>query len=142
MTYVPIRGRSFNTYLPCKAWMIYLINRGIMAPLKEKIAEIKQNVVAFMMLFSPTNISEMIAKAKTMTPMEILMTVLSGMFWLLYGFGFFIIRCVALIYKTTISLMKGGEKEVVKKTDEETETKKRAPIGNTVSLNKKPFRVA
>ena len=70
MTYVPIRGRSFNTYLPCKAWMIYLINRGIMAPLKEKIAEIKQNVVAFMMLFSPTNISEMIAKAKTMLGWE------------------------------------------------------------------------
>jgi hypothetical protein len=52
-----------------------------MAPLKEKIAETKQNVVAFLMLFSPSNISEMIAKAKTMTPAEILMTILSGMFW-------------------------------------------------------------
>ena len=75
-----------------------------MAPLKEKIAEIKANVIAFFMLFSPTNISEMMAKAKTMTPMEILMTILSGMFWLLYGFGFFIIRAVAFFYKTLVNI--------------------------------------
>ena len=90
------------------------------------------------MLFSPTNISEMIAKAKTMTPMEIVMTILSGLFWLLYGFGFFIIRAVAFLYKTLISLMRGSDKQPVKKTDEEDETKKRAPIGRTVcNVNKK-----
>jgi uncharacterized membrane protein len=102
-----------------------------MAPLKEKIAEIKQNVVAFLMLFSPTSIAEMTAKAKTMTPVEILLTVLTGLFWLLYGFGFFILRAVAFFYKTLISLMKGSEKEPAKKTDEESETKKRAPIGRS-----------
>jgi hypothetical protein len=105
-----------------------------MAPLKEKIAEVKQNVVAFFMLFSPSNIKEMIAKAKTMTPMEILMTVLSSMFWLLYGFGFFIIRAVAFCYKTLVTLMRGSDKEPVKKTDEESETKKRAPIGRKKHL--------
>jgi len=34
-----------------------------------------------------------------------------------------------VVRRTLITLMKGGEKEPVKKTDEETETKKRAPIG-------------
>jgi len=106
-----------------------------MAPLKEKIAEIKANIVAFFMLFSPTNISEMMAKAKTMTPMEILTTILSGMFWFLYGFGFYIIRIVAFFYKTLVSLMKGSEKEQVKKTDEETEVKKRPPIGKSKTIS-------
>ena len=112
------------------------VARGIMAPLKEKIAETKQNVVAFLMLFSPSNISEMMAKAKTMTPAEILMTILTGLFWMLYGFGFYIIRFVAFFYRTMVSMMKGGEKEPVKKTDEETETKKRAPIGDCPILTK------
>ena len=87
------------------------------------------------MLFSPTNISEMMAKAKTMTPMEIVMTILSGLFWLLYGFGFFIIRAVAFFYKTLISLMRGSDKQPVKKAEEEEDTKKRAAIGRTVCLN-------
>ena len=118
----------------CSTKVLDLAFRGIMAPLKEKIAETKQNVVAFLMLFSPSNISEMMAKAKTMTPGEILMTILTGMFWMLYGFGFYIIRFVAFFYRTLITLMKGGEKEPAKKTDEETETKKRAPIGNSPPL--------
>ena len=105
-----------------------VIYRGIIAPLKEKIAEAKLQIIAFFMLFSPANISEMIAKAKTMTPIELFLALFTGMFWTLYGFGYFIIRTVAFMYNILVSLMRGSEKEPVKKVDE-SETKKKAPIG-------------
>lgn len=129
-----VQGKIVIVMNPKVIFKVEKLNfRGIMAPLKEKIAEIKANIVAFFMLFSPTNISEMMAKAKTMTPMEILMTILSGMFWFLYGFGFYIIRLFAFFYKTLVTLMKGSEKEQVKKSDEDTEVKKRAPIGKKIT---------
>ena len=38
--------------------------RGIIEPLKEKISEVKNQTIAIMMMFSPANIQEMIARSK------------------------------------------------------------------------------
>ena len=100
-----------------------------MAPLKEKVAEGKQNLVAFLMLFHPTSIKEMIAKAKTMTPIEIILAILTTMFWTTYGLGSFIIKTVSFTYGLMITLMRGSESETTtKKSGEEEEKQKKAPI--------------
>ena len=101
--------------------------KGIIAPLKEKITEIKGQIIAFFMLFSPANIKEMSDKAKQMTPIEIILAILTGMFWTLYGFGYFVIRILTGSYNILLSLMRGSDKEPVKKVEEE-DTKAKKPI--------------
>ena len=98
-----------------------------MAPLKEKVAEGKQNLIAFLMLFHPTSIKEMIAKAKTMTPIEIILAIFTTMFWTTYGIGSFIIKTVSFSYGILITLMRGSEAEAPAKKEEEEKPKK-API--------------
>ena len=104
--------------------------RGIVAPLKEKITEVRVQVGSFISLFHPTSIKEMIAKAKTMTLIEILIVVFTAMFWTTYGLGSFIIKTLAFSYNLLVTLMSGSDKPVAKKTIEDMVTKK-APIGNT-----------
>ena len=99
-----------------------------MAPLKEKVAEGKQNLFAFLMLFHPTSIKEMIAKAKTMTPIEIILAIFTTMFWTTYGIGSFIIKTVSFSYGIMITLMRGSEEAPAKKPGEEEEKTKKAPI--------------
>ena len=101
-----------------------------MAPLKEKVAEGKNNLISFLMLFHPTSIKEMIAKAKTMTPIEIILAIFTTMFWTTYGLGSFIIKTVSFSYGILITLMRGGESDTgSKKSGEEEEKQKKAPIG-------------
>ena len=82
------------------------------------------------MLFSPSNIKEMQARAKQMTPIEIILAVLTGMFWTLYGFGYFVIRIMTGSYGILLGLMRGKE-EPVKKVEEEDTKAKKVPIGKT-----------
>lgn len=102
--------------------------KGIIAPLKEKVAEIKAQIIAFFMLFSPANIKEMKERASQMTPVEIILAVLTGMFWTLYGFGYFVIRILTGSYGILLGLMRGSEKEPVKKTEEEDTKAAKKPI--------------
>ncbi len=102
--------------------------RGIIEPLKEKVAETKAQVMAFLMLFSPANLKEMQQKAKQMTPIELILAVLTGMFWTCYGFGYFVIKIFSGTYGIMLTLMRGSEKEVVKKVEEDSKAKK-VPIG-------------
>ena len=110
-----------------------------MAPLKEKVAEGKLNLVAFLMLFHPTSIKEMIAKAKTMTPIEIILAILTTMFWTTYGIGSFIIKTVSFSYGILITLMRGSEAEAPAKKEEEEKPKK-APIRKYFICNQ-PLRM-
>jgi hypothetical protein len=98
-----------------------------MAPLKEKVAEGKKNLISFFMLFHPTSIKEMIAKAKTMTPIEIILAIFTTMFWTTYGLGSFIIKTVSFSYGTLITLMRGDT--ATKKSVEDEEKQKKPPIG-------------
>ena len=100
-----------------------------MAPLKEKVAEGKANLIKFLMLFHPTTIKEMIATAKTMTPIEIILVILTTMFWTTYEFGSIILRVTSFSYGILISLMRGSDAEPAKKSGDEQKQKK-APIGN------------
>ena len=102
--------------------------KGIIAPLKEKVSEIKAQIIAFFMLFSPANIKEMKERASQMTPVEIILAVLTGMFWTLYGFGYFVIRILTGSYGILLGLMRGSEKEPVKKTEEEDTKAAKKPI--------------
>ena len=102
--------------------------KGIIAPLKEKVSEIKAQIIAFFMLFSPANIKEMKERASQMTPVEIILAILTGMFWTLYGFGYFVIRILTGSYGILLGLMRGSEKEPVKKTDEEDTKAAKKPI--------------
>ena len=81
-----------------------------------------------MMLFSPANIKEMTARAKQMTPVELLMTILTGMFWTCYGFGYFVINIFLGSYGIMLTLMRGSDHQPVKKTDEEDTKAKKVPI--------------
>ena len=92
--------------------------RGIIEPLKEKISEIKAQAIATIMLFSPANIKEMIARAKQMTPIEIILAIMTGMFWTCYGFGYFVIRILSGAYGILLTMMRGNV-EPVKKVAEE-----------------------
>merc|ERR1719259_452964 len=69
----------------------------------------------------------MIAKAKTMTPIEIILAILTTMFWTTYGIGSFIIKTVSFSYGILITLMRGSEAEAPAKKEEEEKPKK-API--------------
>ena len=103
-----------------------------MAPLKEKVAEGKNNLISFLMLFHPTSIKEMIAKAKTMTPIEIILAIFTTMFWTTYGLGSFIIKTVSFSYGILITLMRGSDSDTTTKKvgeDEGGEKQKKAPIG-------------
>ena len=100
-----------------------------MAPLKEKVAEGKANLIKFLMLFHPTTIKEMIATAKTMTPIEIILVILTTMFWTTYEFGSIILRVTSFSYSILISLMRGSDDTAAKKSAEEPKQKK-APIGS------------
>ena len=104
--------------------------RGVMAPLKEKLAEGKANLIGFLMLFHPTSIKEMIAKAKTMTPIEIILAIFTTLFWTTYGLGSCIIKTVSFSYGIMITLMRGSESDTATKKsgDDEGGTKK-AQIG-------------
>ena len=95
-----------------------------MAPLKEKLAEGKSNLIGFLMLFHPTSVKEMIAKAKTMTPIEIILTILTTMFWTTYGFGSFIIKSVSFSYGIMINLMRGSESDTATKKSGDVEGEK------------------
>ena len=110
-------------------YKINIFSRGIMAPLKEKIAEGKDNMAKFLMLFHPTSIKEMIAKAKTMTPIEIILVILTGMFWTTYGFGACIIKTVSFSYGILITLMRGSDSDTATKKSGDEEKQKKAPIG-------------
>ena len=79
------------------------------------------------MFFSPSNLKEMSDRAKQMTPIEIALAVLTGMFWTLYGFGYFVIRVMNGSYGILLGMMRGSDKEVVKKAEEE-DTKAKKPI--------------
>ena len=103
--------------------------KGIIAPLKEKLTEGKASALAFVMLFSPANIKEMSARAKQMTPIEILLAIMTGMFWTCYGFGFFVIRIFSWSYGIMLSMMRGSDKVEVKKVEEEDTKAKKVPIG-------------
>ena len=102
--------------------------RGIIEPLKEKISEIKTQAIAIMMLFSPANLKEMSARAKQMTPIEIVLAILTGMFWTSYGFGYFVIRVFSASYGILLTMMRGNV-EPVKKVEEEDTKAKKVPIG-------------
>ena len=81
------------------------------------------------MLFHPTSIKEMIAKAKNMTPIEIILAFLTGMFWTIYGIGSFILKTVSFFYGTLITLMRGSDDTAVKKSGEDAgEKAKKSPI--------------
>ena len=82
-----------------------------------------------MWLFHPTSIKEMTAKAKTMSPIELVLVVLTGMFWTVYGLGSFVIKTFTFFYSTLVSLMSGSEKTVVKPPTEPDSGQKKAPIG-------------
>ena len=101
-----------------------------MAPLKEKLAEGKTNLTSFLMLFHPTTIKEMIAKAKTMTPVEIILAIFTTLFWTTYGLGSFLINTGSFSYGILITLMRGSESDTTaKKAGDEEEKQKKAPIG-------------
>ena len=101
-----------------------------MAPLKEKLAEGKANLTSFLMLFHPTTIKEMIAKAKTMTPVEIILAIFTTLFWTTYGLGSFLINTGSFSYGILITLMRGSESDTTtKKAGDEEEKQKKAPIG-------------
>ena len=59
------------------------------------------------MFFSPSNLKEMSDRAKQMTPIEIILAVLTGMFWTLYGFGYFVIRVMNGSYGILLGMMRG-----------------------------------
>lgn len=99
---------------------------GVMAPLKEKIVQIKAQTIAFCMLFSPSNLKEMSDRAKQMTPVEILLAIMTGMFWTTYGFGFFVLRIFTWAYGLLLTGMRGQQEPV--KVEEEVKAKK-VPLG-------------
>ena len=73
----------------------------------------------------------MIAKAKTMTPIEIILAIFTTMFWTTYGLGSFIIKTVSFAYGILITLMRGSDSDTAaKKPGEDEETQKKAPIGS------------
>ena len=95
------------------------------------------------MLFSPANIQEMIARAKTMTPIEIILAILTGLFWTTYGFGFFVLKTFTWSYGIMLSMMRGSDHEQAKKPSEEEEAKaaKKVPIGNAGAFSHIFFRI-
>lgn len=104
--------------------------RGIVAPLKEKMAEAKEAVFKFFKLFHPASIKETVAKAKSMTFVELLLLLVTSMFWSVYGVGSFVVRAVTFSYSILLSLMRGSEK-APKATDGlegDTKRPKKAPI--------------
>ena len=62
------------------------------------------------------------------------MAILTGMFWTLYGFGYFVIRILTGSYNILLSLMRGSDKEPVKKVEEE-DTKAKKPIIGIVFIS-------
>ena len=101
--------------------------------MKENLSLMKQSFLFYLSFLSPSYISELVSKAKTMTPMEIFLTILMSSFWVLYGCGFCILKVFFGFGHLLIYLMRGMEKAgaVQKKTPEEKTAKNAAITGST-----------
>ena len=99
-----------------------------MEPLKENWSKFRGSMKFYLSYLSISSIMSGIAKAKTMTWMERLVVFLSTMFWIIYGFGFGIIKITCAINNFVLYLMR-GELWAVKKKQVEEKVSKRIPIG-------------
>ena len=94
--------------------------RGIVAPLKENLALGLEKTKEGLALLHPTNISAGIAKLKTMTPLEIVLGMLTVIFWIVYGLGLATLWVNTTVGGVVLNLMRGNAKEeTTKKTEDD-----------------------
>ena len=105
--------------------------RGVIQPLKENVAKGVELLKLYLSYLSPANIIQAVAKAKTMSKVELLMTLLSTAFWMIYGFGYGILKVSFGVGRLLLYLMRGemiygSAKKASSAENEELQQKKTA----------------
>ena len=83
-------------------------------------------------MMSPANLSLMAAKAKTMTPLELALAFITGIFYVIYGIGLVALWFNQKIFGTVLHLMRGLGKQEVKKEKTPEEAVISAPPAENV----------
>ena len=81
--------------------------RGIIAPMKEGLAAGRDALRFYLAYLHPTNLAAALAKAKTMTGLELALVGVTSSFWFCYGVGFLVIKVGASVSGVVLFLMRG-----------------------------------
>ena len=81
--------------------------RGIIAPMREGLAAGRDAVKFYLAYLHPSSLAAGLAKARTMTALELALVGVTSSFWFCYGVGFLVIKVGASVSSVVLFLMRG-----------------------------------
>ena len=90
--------------------------------MKESYRQARDGFYFYLSYLKPSSIKAGIAKLRTLNNIELLVLLLSSVFWIVYGFGYGIIKVVVGFMRVLLCLMRGEPIFAGKKDDKRKPT--------------------